>query len=217
MEKESQRPMVGMLGCDREVFSRVWSRASTHDQATSPIEILPPHSPSTPVPREISSPSPMPPAVDIAGSDELRPNDVSCLGSGGMDHSRFLQHRIQAELEGWRLYQFLSTRAGGTTARTLAAMAADERRHAKRLSGAYFLISGIRFFPQVPSHRPTGSNFWNMMRNAFWEEQRDAAAYAAAAEETADRCLAMLYRELAGEETAHADLLRTLAENMPQN
>ena len=213
MEKETQQPPAGMLGCDREVFSRIWARASTHDQETSPIEVLPP-----PVPAPTKSPLPAPsPAVDIPGNDARHPGDVPCFGRNGMDHTAFLQTRIRAELEGWRTYQFLSSRAGGSTAGTLASMAADERRHAQRLSGAYFLISGIRFFPQVPPHRPTGNGFWNRLREAFWEEQNDSALYAAAAAETADPCLAALYRELAAEEAAHADLLRALAEKMPTN
>lgn len=216
MEKKPQRPMVGMLGCDREVFSRVWKRAGPHNEAASPIEILP-LSTSSPAPRESTMVSPLPSAADTVGSDELRPNDVPCFGNDGTDHSQFLQNCIRKELENWRAYQFLSSRASGTTARTLASMAADERRHAKRLSGAYFLISGIRFFPQVPPHRPTGSNFWGALRQWFWTEQKVSAAYAAAAEETGDQCLAALYRELAAEEAAHADFLRALVEQMPTN
>ena len=213
MEKESQQPLVGMLGCDREVFSRIWARASTHDQETSPIDVLPP-----PPPAPEKRPLPAPPAaVDHPGSDDRHPGDVPCFGRNGMDHTAFLQRRIRAELEGWRTYKFLSARAGGSTAGTLASMAADERRHAQRLSGAYFLISGIRFFPQVPPHRPIGSGFWNRLRETFWAEQGDAALYAAAGAETADPCLAALYRELAAEEAAHADLLRVLAEKMPTN
>jgi len=217
MEKESQQPMVGMLGCDRELFSRVWSRASSHDQATSPIQILPPQPMPAPASTAADRSTLRVFADDRPGSDELQSGDVPCFGSDGTDHSQFLQTRIRAELEGWRAYQALSSRAGGAMARTLAGMAADERRHAKRLSGAYFLISGIRFFPQHSPRRVTGPNFWGVLRQAFWDEQRNAALYAAAAEETADLCLAALYRELAAEEAAHADLLRAMAEKMPPN
>ena len=216
MEKKSQRPQVGMLGCDRDLFSRVWERAGAHNDAASPIEILPRSSPA-PAAQKNTMAIPSPSAVDRAGSDHPLPNDVPCFGSDGTDHAQFLQERIRAELEGWRSYQFLSARGSGSTARTLATMAADERRHAQRLSGAYFLISGIRFFPQIPAHRPNSGNFWHMLRQAFWAEQKDAAVYAAAAAETADLCLASLYRELAAEEGAHADLLRALVEKMPAN
>ena len=217
MEKDIQQSKVGMLGCDRELFSRIWSRASTHSEETSPIQVLPP------TPRSVRSPalpntvSPLPPspAADFPGRDDLRPDDVPCFGRNGADHNARLQDWIRAELEAWRAYQFLSTRSTGTVARTLASMAADERRHARRLSAAYFLISGIRFFPPVPPHRSTGSNFWSTVRNHFWAEQQVSSAYSAAAEETADLCLAALYRELAAEENAHADFLRALVEKMP--
>lgn len=211
MNKDSPRPMVGMLGCDRDLFSRVWSRASTHDQNTSPIEVLPP------TPQPTSVPVPLPSAVDLPGSDGLRPDDVPCFGRAGADHASALQDWIRGELGAWRTYQFLSSRSTGTTAKTLAAMAADERRHAKRLSAAYFLISGVRFFPHVPPHRPAGANFWAQIRSHFWAEQQLSAAYTAAAEETADLCLAALYRELAAEESAHADFLRALVEKMPMS
>lgn len=216
MEKKPQRPMMGMLGCDREVFSRVWKRAGPHNEAASPIQVLP-LLPSPPVPPGNAAPSPAPHAADTVGNDDLRPNDVPCFGNDGADHGQFLQDCIRKELENWRAYQLLSTRAGGSAARTLASMAADERRHARRLSGAYFLISGIRFFPQIPPFRPTGSSFWGALRQWFWTEQRVSAAYTAAAEETGDPCLAELYRELAAEEAAHADLLRALVEQMPAN
>jgi len=219
MEKESQHPRAGMLGCDREVFSRIWSRASTHSEETSPIQVLPPspRQAQSPPPKKAAPPATLPAAVDLPGQDELRPNDVPCFGRGGIDHGAMLQNWIRAELEAWRAYQFLSTRSTGTTARTLAAMAADERRHAKRLSAAYFLISGVRFFPQVPPHRASGGSFWSLLRSHFWAEQQVSAAYAAAAEETADLCLAALYRELSAEEATHADLLRALVEKMPAN
>lgn len=213
MKETPQQPPAGMLGCDREVFARVWDRAGPHGEAACPIEILPvlrsPHSIR-------AVPAPLPSGEDTPGGDLPLPNNVPCLGGGGTDHSEFLQTCIRKELENWRAYQFLSTRATGMAARTLASMAAQERQHAQRLSGAYFLISGVHFFPQVPPHRPTGTAFWGTLRQWFWAEQRGAAAYTAAAEETADPCLSVLYRELAGEEAAHADLLRAMVERMPE-
>lgn len=202
MEKESLHPRLGMLGCDREVFSRVWARAAAHDRAADPIEVLPP----TPVPAPV-------PKADLAAPPP--PAAVPCLGRDSADQGRFLQSCIRRELENRRAYQALAARAGGPAARTLAAMAADELRHAKRLSGAYFLLTGIRFFPAVPPHRSVGGSFWGALRQWFWTEQTVSAAYAAAAEGTADPCLAALFSELSAEEAAHADLLRGLAEQMP--
>ncbi len=219
MEQESQAPMLGMLGCDRDTFARVWARVSPVEREGCPIQVLPPEGTtlSTPVPAPVSTLTPAPapprPQADCLGNDDPHPGDVPCLGLSASDHNTLLQAYIRHELLDWRTYQALARRAGGTSARTLAAIAADEHRHAKRLSGAYFLISGIRFFPDTPMPKPGGS-LMGAIRERFWEEQHGAAAYLAAAEETADQCLAALYRELAAEEAAHADLLRALVERM---
>lgn len=209
MEQEPRQPLVGMIGCDRDVFSRVWSRVSPQPGEACPIEVLPPHTPAVRTPA--SAPKPV---IDAPGDDEPTPSDVPCLGRAGEDHGELLQNFIRHELEDWRTYQALSARAGGQNARTLASIAADERRHARRLSAAHFLISGIRFLPEVPAPRPSRTAFWAALRQRFWEEQHGSALYAAAAAETADPCLAALYRELSAEEAAHADLLRAMVERM---
>lgn len=209
MEYEHSHPNPGMLGCDRDLFARVWARVEPNAGEGCPIEVLPPQ-PAPPVP----APLPQPPSArDVQGEDSPSPNDVPCLGREGMDHTRFLQEVIRAELHNWRRYQALSAR-GGSAGRMLAGMSADERRHAKRLSGAYFLISGIRFLPEVPPMQHNKGDFWANIRELFWAEQRAASVYAAAAEETSDPCLAQLYRELSAEEAAHADLLRAMTEKM---
>lgn len=218
MENETQQPQVGMIGCDRDVFTRVWARVEPNPGPACPIEVLPPRR-TEPEKQELQElPAPraaaVPMAVDSSGSDEPEAGDVPCLGNGGVDHTALLQDYIRQELADWRTYQLLARRATGAAARTLAAMAADERRHAKRLSAAYFLIAGVRFLPDPPAAVQPRGSFWGTLRERFWKEQQGASAYAAAAEETADCCLAALYRELSCEEAAHADLLRALVERM---
>ena len=98
--------------------------------------------------------------------------------------------------------------------RVLATIAADERRHAKRLSTAYFLISGVRYWPVDRVPNPSPAPFSAALREHFMEEQRGAAAYQTAAAETADPCLHELFLELAGEEDSHAWLLRSVLEQL---
>lgn len=216
-------PQLGMLGCDREVFAKVWARVAPNSGEGCPIQVLPPEPlspavpavpvvPAVPIAPAVSSPSPAP-RVDTLGEDDPGPGEVACLGAAAGDHGALLQSFIRHELEDWRTYQALARRGGGMASRTLSAMAADERRHARRLSAAYFLIAGIRFLPETPPARREGS-FFGALRNRFWEEQHGAAAYLSAAEETDDLCLAALYRDLAGEELAHADLIRSLVEQL---
>ena len=52
------------------------------------------------------------------------------------------------------------------------------------------------------------------LRERFAEEQRGELSYLAAAEETGDPCLRELYLELAGDENAHAWLLRGILEQL---
>lgn len=214
MEHEFQPPMVGLLGCDREIFARVWGRVSPETGEGCPIQVLPPervHTPSAEAPAPVAVP-PRPP-VDEPCPEEPNPGDVPCLGMAAADHNSLLQTCIRHELEDWRTYQTLARHSSGVAARTLAALAADEHRHAKRLSAAYFLISGVRFLPEVPMSR-WGGSLLAALRRQFWAEQHGAAGYLSAAEESEDLCLAALYRDLAGEEAAHADLLRALVEQI---
>ena len=104
--------------------------------------------------------------------------------------------------------------AQGNSGRVLATIAADERRHAKRLSTAYFLISGVRYWPVDRVPNPSPAPFSAALREHFMEEQRGAAAYQTAAAETADPCLHELFLELAGEEDSHAWLLRSVLEQL---
>ena len=76
------------------------------------------------------------------------------------------------------------------------------------------LPSGVRYWPVERAGTPVRGTFAGMLRQRFGAEQRGAAAYQAAAEETADSCLRELYTELAGDEDAHAWLIRGILEQM---
>lgn len=141
-------------------------------------------------------------------------NDVPCLGSASAMYGAQLQEYIDREIADWRAYQSMARRASGSGSRVLSTIAADERRHAKRLSTAYFLISGVRYWPAERITAPSFSHLPNMLRTHFAEEQRGEASYLASAAETADPCLRELYLELAGDENSHAWLLRGILEQM---
>ena len=222
----------GETAFDRETFERVWRRVCPADRPDCPITLTPPAAageapapgPSSSVP-SVSEPSvpgssaPAEDAVPLPGALTETPlcvpdNDVPCLGAASAVHGALLQRCIAAELSDHRAYLALSRRAPASCARALAAMAADERRHAKRLSAAYFLISGVRYFPADRVPAPAFSSFTAALRRRFADEQRGASAYLAAGDETADPCLRALFQELAGEEAAHARLIRALLENL---
>lgn len=211
----------GETALDRDTFERVWRRVMPEDRPDCPFELAGGAAADTGESGQRGSP-PAPaggslPAVCPVPAGLLSVpagNDVPCLGSASAVHTPQLQGYIEGELSAWRYYQILARRAGGTGGRVLAAIASDERRHAKRLSTAYFLISGVRYWPVERIGTPIFRALAGALRQRFAEEQREQGAYLTAAEDTADPCLRALYLELAGEEAEHAHLLRALLERM---
>lgn len=214
-------PSEGLGVDDRAVFERVWRRVMPEDRPDCPFVLegeqtqpseegaaVPAQSGQTGLPVPVHSPA------ATLSPDMAEEQDVPCLGAASAVHGPQLQGFIEDELSDWKLYQSLARRAGGSGSRVLSAIAADERRHAKRLSTAYFLISGVRYWPVERAGTPVRGTFAGMLRQRFGAEQRGAAAYQAAAEETADSCLRELYMELAGDEDAHAWLIRGILEQM---
>ena len=213
---------------DREVFERVWRRVMPEDRPDcpfllehSPVAPTPARTETTPAPleslpavQEALSPSPARQAVSPGDTRAPAENDVPCLGASSAVHGEQLQTYIEHEISDWRVYQALSRRAPVSAGRILSAIAAEERRHAKRLSAAYFLISGIHYWPADRISAPPVVSLSGTLRQRFADEQRGAASYLAAAEETADACLRALFLELAEDEASHARLIRSVLEQM---
>lgn len=211
MMMQPAMPDEEMCRCDQEVFDRVWRRVMSegHD---SPIQTDPPADEQA---RQLRQNGQEQTGLAVPRREELRPEqDVSCLGQGSAMYAPLLREMMDGEMEDFRTYQTLARRAGGSATRMLSTMAADERRHAKRLGAAYFLITGERY--QVPNM--TGNRLpmelMTGLREQFIHEQRGAAAYQGAAQETGDPCLRQLFQELAQEEMAHARMIRSLLEQM---
>lgn len=230
-------PPLGMYASDRDLFDRVWQRVMPEDRPDCPIVVAAPalHTPSEPEPEPEPEPKPTPEPVpepepeplpgpepeeepeapEAAGptGDDFPGQDaVPCLGSGSAGHGDQLQEDILAELEGWQLYRHLARRVTGNTARALSALASEKHRQARRLAAAYFLISGVRYWPTDRLAAPRVTSWLGTLRRRFTLEQRRESRYRAAALDTADPCLADLYGELADGCAAHAGTLRGLLE-----
>lgn len=197
---QSQQPPQGNTpsdAYDRDVFLRVWERVMPEEGESCPIVVQR---------SERENPN-------HTSDDFPEREDVPCLGSTARSEEGRLQEWISAELGRWQTYRTLSRRSC-QGARTLAGLAANSRRRAKRLSAALFLISGVRFWPQEQMGTPALRSWYGSLRELFLAEQAAACAYRAAAEECRDACLQVLYLDLADESTAHANCIRTLVENM---
>ena len=187
----------GLYGSDRELFRRVWDRVMP-EGAQSTIRMEPP-----PVDR--------PGLVPVPAREEP---PVDCLGEGtGADLPQLEELARQAVRDG-RIYQSLARRVGGAAARVLSGMAADERRNAKKLAAAYFLITGQRWQGAPPEGERQGQEAMHMLRHQYMTEQRTAAMAQGAAQQTDDLCLRQLYMELAREKQTHARAIRSLLEQM---
>lgn len=228
----------GLCGCDREVFNRVWRRVMPEDTYGCPVQLIseeeaamerryveaescdhqpdpwpaapPIHKPVPPIAPQPPIHKPIPP---IAPEPPAAP-PVACLGPGSSVYGAELQRFVAQELQNCRCYMALAHRCSGRVRQTLMGIAQDEKRHAKRLSTAYFLISGVEYWPEQPGGMAAAGPLPACLRARFAEEQMGEAAYCAAAERTCDPCLKELYLELANDENAHGWILRGLLERM---
>ena len=206
-------PDEELCACDREVFDRVWQRVM-RDGNNDPIQADPPAD------EQARNGNGGLQVMEQTGlvlprREEGRPEqDVSCLGGGSAMYAPMLREMMDGETENYRTYQALARRAGNNGTRMLGSMAADKRRNTKRLAAAYFLITGEQYrSPNMNGTRPP-MDLMNGLRGQFIQEQRGAAAYEGAAQETGVPCLRQLFRELGQEAMGHARMIRSLLEQM---
>ncbi len=136
-----------------------------------------------------------------------------CLGEASQGDSAHLEQLMTLAQAGAAAGRSMARRAGGTCARALSALARDHRSAFRRLSAAYFLITGRRYCPRrervsLPASLPLA------LRQQFLWEQRWEQANKQGAQSTADPCLKELYQELAQEGAFHAGTIRSILEQM---
>lgn len=107
----------------------------------------------------------------------------------------------------------MACRASGSCARALSALACDHRSAFRRLSAAYFLITGKRYAPKCGPVKLSCSLSLALRKQFLWEQQWEQLNNQAA-QTAADHCLKELYLELAQEGAFHAGTIRSLLEQM---
>lgn len=170
-------PDVGMLGCDREVFARVWSRVSPEGNGL--VEPTPPE-------------AAVEPEADSPAGRQLQRLTLNCL----------------EEAATYRQLLRRSRRARGE----LTQLAGQKLRQAKRLSAAYFLMTGVRYWPQETVRPEPVQSFFSTLRQRFLAEGRMAAELEGLSRETGDAGLAALYRALAEEARELELMIRLIVE-----
>lgn len=221
MEEATRNPsLIG--GEDKKVvFDRVWKRVMEQRMESSPVTWEAPQGEAAGTARETEglaeeteqrAPTALPTPHSPQGprGDFPQGND-GVLGQDCLDCAPLLQELIRRELADCREYQTLARRAGGSPARVLTVLAGEKKHRAKRLSAAYFLISGVRYWPEQEKCPPVTS-YLGTLRRRFAQEQATMAAYLTGAEGTADPCLRQLFWELAEEGWDQACRIRLLVE-----
>lgn len=174
---------------DPEVFQRVWERVMGAKDDSAPVGAGRDGDLSCAYLRSLTGAPLSPIAADSTGSDwsEARP---------AADSGRLRALTAEA-LEGWQLYRQLARRTRNGTARALTALASDAHRQARRLSAAYFLLTGLRYWPaeQLPS--PAISSLWGALREQYRAEEQQALSCRALGDESRDPALRDLCVQLA--------------------
>ena len=223
---------------EQEVFQRVWRRVMEgRSQQDSPIETAPvpqtiPQTYPQTLPETYPRTPPQPPArwVDgdmscdyLAALAKAMPerrvqdqpvNDLPQAGleSPGGEHTARLRQQTLEALEAWQFYRHLARRTRGNTARTLTNMAADQHQLARKLAAAYFIHSGVRYWPSEQLTTPTITSYWGALRQRHQTEQQTELSYRMAMDDAGDDTLAELYGELTESCRTHCRQLRSLLE-----
>ena len=128
------------------------------------------------------------------------------------DRTARLRRHVMDALEGWQFYRHLARRTRGTDTRMLNSMAADQHKEARKLAAAYFLLTGLRYWPTELLGAPAIPSYWGALRTRHQAEQRQENAYRLASDDWEDPDLLALYAVLIEGCQRRSHQLRSLLE-----
>lgn len=141
--------------------------------------------------------------------------DPCCMGSAALESVEVLEGFVRAELADRHSTLFLARCAPTEEARRLLrGIAADEGRHARRLSAALYLITGERCCPTLSFPTPHYAGWCAALRERYHAEACGGFNYRRASEESLDLCLQELLLEFSQDEYRHARQLLGLLAGM---
>lgn len=136
-----------------------------------------------------------------------------CLGEASKGDVGCLAELMTLAKAGAMAGRLLACRSNGSTSKAMSALAQDHRSAFRRLSAAYFLITGRRYTPQCSAPVLPASLPLALRQQFVWEQQWELKN-TQAAQATTDPCLRALYLELAQEGAFHAGSIRSILEQM---
>ena len=128
------------------------------------------------------------------------------------DRTARLRRQVMEALEGWQFYRYLARKARAGDARVLNSMAGELHRHARKLSAAYFLLTGLRYWPSELLSAPAIPSYWGALRTRHHTEQRQEAAYRMSEDDWDDPDMREMYAELIESVQRRTRQLRALLE-----
>ena len=183
-----------------------------------PVPEQPVEEQPVPVPPVEEQPAPVPPAEPEAlpaADGPHRDSDLPRLWEEPQetsDRTACLRRQVMEALEGWQFYRHLAKRARGNDARPLNSMAGELHRNARKLSAAYFLLTGLRYWPSELLSAPAIPSYWGALRTRHQTEQRQETAFRTAADSWNDPNLLELYQALVEGCQTRCRQLRSLLE-----
>lgn len=171
--------------CDPAVFAQVWSRVAPGEDC--PVE------PTVPMPL----PRPSAPEPAVVPQEDPRAHQLQAL--------------VLECLHDAATYRAL-TRRSRRSRQELADLAGWKTRQARRLSAAYFLLSGVRYWPQSATAPEPPESFFPVLRQQFLAERHRSSAWRELGEAEPDPDLQELYLTLAQEAGDLAHTLRLIVE-----
>ena len=233
MELKVDLPALAGQDIDPAAFQRVWDRvmpgqtepgpvipdtAVPAEPAVPPEEVPPQLSPVPECPAEPQCPE-CPPCPDCPqcpvcpegpGMEGPAEPPALCLGEASRGDSRRLEELMGLALTGARAGRLLARRASGTCARELSALAQDHRFAFRRLSAAYFLITGTQYAPAITIERKCWENLAQALRSCYHQEACNGFNYQRAADGTTDICLQKLLIRLGEQAYRRAEEVQAL-------
>ncbi len=222
----NKQPEPGVV--DEALFRRVWSRVKPPEgEIAQPVipelpmpqlpvapDVSTPMLPERPTPVLPVAPRPTPVILWPETEGEQEEEEVGCLGPESARYAPKLQQFISQAIRMSRACTKLSKKLPASLSRTMTELAAREKAIAKRLAAAYFLISGVRYWPVEQGDMGRDKVTWSQLRQCYQAYQRRKKEFQTQAKETTDVCLSALYIALAQEMEESAWLVRGMLEQL---
>lgn len=191
----------------QEVFQRVWARVM--GSAAPEVSASAPAPAPQPAPEPAPASTPDPQAQPVMAP--ARPGPHRPQPTPPKPQPCCLRQQVLSSLEQWQMARLLARRAGNQ-ARQMTNIAAQLHQQAKQLSTAYFIQSGVRYWPVAQLTQPRMATYVGGLRHLYQRVQALTQEFHTCRTKADTKDLAQLYGQLAQAGEKRCALLRSLLE-----